>query len=179
MFWRDGQTLGWLPLVECHWDWLCFNKEAFSEDSMSLQGVREVLGLCAAPGSSWEAVVTLSKPTPCTDQSTSPTWCHKEGGSWPATPRKPWKWCMDGPCTGAGCFCPVCGRVCICCKVGTRSKFLLKLMCVKIQISGVVCGWSAMKGRRSVTVLGPSQIWVKQGKYKSKDIAGWISLVLY
>lgn len=58
------------------------------------------------------------------------------------------------PCTGAGCFCPVCGRMCIYCKVGTRSKFLLKLMCVKIQISGVVCSgdWPAMKGGRSVTL---------------------------
>lgn len=58
------------------------------------------------------------------------------------------------PGTGAGCFCPVCGRICIYCKVGTRSKLLLKLTCVKIQISGVVCSrdWPAMKGRRSVTL---------------------------
>jgi len=27
--------------------------------------------------------------------------------------------------------------------------------------------------------LGLSQIWAKQGKYKSKDIAGWIFTVLY
>lgn len=55
-------------------------QEAFNEDSMSLWGVREVLDLCAVPGNSWEAVVTLCKPIPCTDQSISPTWCCKEGG---------------------------------------------------------------------------------------------------
>lgn len=47
---------------------------------MSLPEVREVLDLCAVPGNSWEAVVTLFKPAPYTGQSTSPTWCCKEGG---------------------------------------------------------------------------------------------------
>lgn len=35
------------------------------------------------------------------------------------------------------------------------------------------------RGEVSDSGLGPSQIWVKKSKYKSKDIAGWISLVLY
>lgn len=55
-------------------------------------------------------------------------------------------------------------------------------MCVKN--TDFWCGllWrlgSNERGEVSDSALGPSQIWVKQGKYKSKDIAGWISLVLY
>lgn len=75
----QGQTLGELPLVEYHWDWLCFSKEAFNEDWMSLQEVREVLSLCCIwefLGSSCNSV----QAKPCTAQSMSPTWCCKEGG---------------------------------------------------------------------------------------------------
>lgn len=145
----QGQTLGELPLVEYHWDWLRFSKEAFNEDWMSLREVREVLYLCAVPGNSWEAVVTLFKPTPVLLRAWVPLGAVRRRAAWPVTQGKPLKWC-----TGAGCFCPVCGRVRFYCKVGTRSKSLLKLTCVKIQISGVVCSgdWPARKGQRSVTL---------------------------
>lgn len=51
--------------------------------TLSLQGVREVLGLCAVPGRSWEAMVSPCPspllPIPCTDQIISPTSGFKEG----------------------------------------------------------------------------------------------------
>lgn len=64
--WPDPGTAssGWMSLRLA-----LLQQEAFNEDWMSLWGVREVLGLCAVPGNSWKAIVTLSKPTPCTDQS--------------------------------------------------------------------------------------------------------------
>lgn len=45
VFWRDGQTWEQLLLVECHWDGLCFRRRDSTKVALSLQGVREVLGL--------------------------------------------------------------------------------------------------------------------------------------
>lgn len=74
--WPDPGTAssGWMSLRLA-----LLQQKAFSEDWKPAR-VREVLGFCAVPGNCWEAVITLSKPTPCTDQSTSPTRCCQEGG---------------------------------------------------------------------------------------------------
>lgn len=146
---------------------------------MSLQGVREILGLCAVPGNSWEAIVTLSKPTPVLmrAQSHLVLWGCLASHSWEAF----------GVMCGCGraqelVLLPCAGHSVYLLQSGTQVQISPKAEVCKD--TDFWCGllWrlaSNERGEVSDSGLDLSQIWVKQDKYKSKDIAGWISLVLY
>lgn len=145
MFWRDGQTWGQIPVVECHWDWLSFCRRDSTNITLSLPGIIEVLSLCCT----WEILGSnsnsLSQPIsahPCTDQGIRPTlwWCCKEGV---------WLVCCSSEAfevmRGYGqawelVAAVLCLTGCLL-QSGTQVQISPKAECVKLQISGVLhCG---------------------------------------